>query len=158
MLVLLLIILSSCLRYRDSDKQEHSFNLQTAIWIIGSWEAGDTNGKSVESWQQVNDSLFEGRSMWIQAGDTSVIEQLTLARTGDSIFYSALVSGQNDGKPIRFKLVELTDSTMAFENSAHDFPNEIRYTLQLTDSLIAIVSGLQQGKETSIRIGMQRGL
>ncbi len=157
-LVLFLIILSSCHRKQDFDQNEHSFDLQTAQWIIGSWEAADSTGKSVESWQQVNDTLFEGRSVWIQLGDTTVIEQLTLAQTGDSIFYTALVMGQNEGKPIRFRLIELTDSTMLFENRTHDFPNSIRYSIQTSDSLIAIVSGLQQGKETAIRIGMRRSL
>jgi hypothetical protein len=45
---------------------------------------------------------------------------------------------------------------MVFENPKHDYPQKIRYQLNSDKSLIATISGIQKGKESSESYLMQK--
>lgn len=156
-LYLTLIVFTNCnsgISEKSVDKTR--FDINNAGWLLGSWIATEDTGISVENWEKLNDSVYKGISYYINAADTTVIERLLLKQSGDSLYYSALVSGQNDGLPIQFVVTQMSDSSIVIENPAHDFPNHISYSRKPVDSLIAIVSGSYEGKDVSIRIAMER--
>jgi hypothetical protein len=53
--------------------------------------------------------------------------------------YEATVSDQNSGKPVRFKLIGLTDNKMIFFNPEHDFPKKVEYEFLDDNHLLATV-------------------
>lgn len=132
------------------------FEIKNADWLLGRWVTTEDTGISVEDWEKFNDSVYKGISYYINSADTTVIERLILKQSGDSMYYSALVIGQNDGLPIQFVVTQLSDSGIVIENLAHDFPNHISYTKKPGDSLIALVSGSYEGKDVSIKIAMKK--
>lgn len=115
--------------------------------LIGKWENRSPEGVFVEQWFRESDSIFRGTGAFIVGADTSFSEQLAIISKGDSVYYETIVSGQNEGKPVRFKLTEQKDNVFQFENRSHDFPQKIRYTMKEKDQLTAEVSGMVEGVE-----------
>jgi hypothetical protein len=135
------LILSACTE--NSELQEfHRFEGQ---W---SFEKGDE--RFVESWEIVNDTLMKGISFMTVKKDTVFKEDLELTSMKNGIFYTPTVPDQNEGAAIRFKLSKKDADKWIFENKKHDFPTEIIYLFKGTDSLIATVQGIQNGRSRKI--------
>lgn len=152
-LIVLSLLSVSCVE--ESSRPEKG-GLKKLDWFIGSW-SGETNESIyTETWKKVNDTLFTGQSYFINGSDTLSRETISLQQQDTSVFYIPLVEGQNDNKPVYFKL-NFSDCTNAvFENPGHDFPQKITYELRNGDSLVATVSGLQEGKNRSFSFPMKR--
>ena len=89
----------------------------------------DVVGKETyEVWEKVNKRELRGRSYQIKDGVEVTTEQLTIQSTGEAIVYTAIVSNQNEGKPIAFRLNEDAMPDFSFENPDHDFPTKIIYS------------------------------
>ena len=72
------------------------------------------------------------------------------------VTYTPTVQGQNDNMPVTFTMTSKTDDAMTFENPEHDYPKKIVYRKVSADSLVAEISGVQQGKPSSERYPMRR--
>lgn len=120
--------------------------LSKAQWFLGNWENQTPQGDLYENWKQENDSLYLGESFFVKGKDTLFSEQVQLAQKGKDVFYTVSVKGQNDEKPVPFKLTKASADTLVFENPAHDFPNKILYRKVNKDSIVAAISGTQEGK------------
>ena len=83
-------------------------------------------------------------------------ETITLQQKGEELTYSAAVKGQNDDKPVAFKLTTATEKQLVFENPKHDYPQKISYTQTTPNSLVAKISGIQQAKPTSEQFSMKK--
>lgn len=127
-----------------------------ADWLIGSWENKSPYGNLSENWQKENDSVYKGQSFFIKGNDTIHSEAIILSEINGQVKYSPQVEGQNDNKPVDFKMTSATVSHLVFENPAHDFPQKITYTKITNDSLVAEISGKQQGKPVSEKYPMKR--
>ena len=68
--------------------------------------------------------------------------------------YTATIKGQNDDKAVAFNLTTATEKQLVFENGKHDYPKKISYTQISKDSLIAEISGMQQGKPSTEKYRM----
>ena len=121
-------------------------NLTDFRRLDGNWVAENTQGKFVEKWKYINDTLMRGSSYMIQGTDTVFIENLQLVLSGEKVFYIPTVSNQNDGKSIRFQLLSKKENEWVFENKKHDFPTKIIYSFIGSYSLIAAVQGNENGK------------
>jgi hypothetical protein len=130
--------------------------LKRLDWFIGSWTGEIKESIFSETWMKVNDSLFSGQSYFINGSDTLSRETISLLQQDTSVFYIPLVEGQNDNKPVYFKLVFLDSTNAVFENPIHDFPQKIAYQYRNGDSLIAAISGMQDGKSQRISFPMKR--
>jgi hypothetical protein len=152
-LIVLSLLSASCVIDRNEPVQ---VGLNKFNWFIGSW-TGET-GESIftETWQKVNDTLFIGQSYFIKDSDTLSRETISLQQQDTSVFYIPLVEGQNDNKPVYFKLTFSDNTNAVFENPGHDFPQKITYQLRNGDSLVATVSGFQEGKGRSISFPMKK--
>jgi len=150
--VLLSAVIISC----NGNKAEKSNEIKKADWLIGDWENKSPQGDLSESWQKINDSVYKGQSYFIKGKDTLHFESIVLSETGGAVKYSPQVKGQNDDKPVDFKLTSATDKQLVFENPAHDFPQKITYAKVTNDSLVVEISGMQQGKPASEKYPMKR--
>ena len=89
-----------------------SFSLDKLIWILDTWISSDGNVKNIESWNKVNDKLFEGSSETIQDGDIVFSEKLKIIYLDCGIYYVADV--KNNPAPVYFKLISQTDDESSF--------------------------------------------
>jgi len=152
-LIVLLFILTGC---KNNSKQIENKGLDKLNWMLGNWTGIMEEGIVTERWEKSNDTLFSGESFFIKGFDTLSRETISLQQQDSTIFYIPLVEGQNDNKPVYFKLT-FSDGTIAvFENPGHDFPQKIKYQLINSDSLVATISGLQEGSSRSINFPMKR--
>ncbi len=115
-------------------------------WLLGSWQNLSVDGNTYETWALLNDSTLSGKGLVIKDKDTLFSESITLFQQGEDVFYSPIVSDQNEGKSISFKLTSHTNNQFIFENLTHDFPTKITYTQVSPDSLLAEISGLMDGE------------
>lgn len=149
--LLLSAIIVSC-----NGKKTQTRQLSKAEWLIGNWENVSPYGNLSESWQKENDSVYKGQSFFIKGKDTIHAEAIVLAEENGVVNYSPQVKGQNDDKPVDFRMTSATDKQLVFENPAHDFPQKITYTKITNDSLVAEISGKQQGKPASEKFAMKK--
>jgi hypothetical protein len=152
-LIVLYLLSAGCVN--ESRKPEKDV-FEKLDWFIGSWKGEIKESIFIETWEKVNDSLFSGQSYFIEGGDTVSRETISLQLQDTSVFYIPLVEGQNDNKPVYFKLTFSDNTYAVFENPGHDFPQKITYQLRNGDSLIATISGLQEGKRRIISFPMKR--
>lgn len=130
--------------------------LATMDWLIGNWENKLPEGTLSESWEKQDDSTFVGHSYFIKEKDTLSFESIELLQKGEDLFYVPTVKGQNNDKPVTFKLTTATTMTFTFENPSHDYPQKIVYKKSGPNDLIATISGMQQGKQSSESYPMKR--
>ncbi len=150
-LIVLTILSASCV---TKNSKPEKAGLNRLDWFIGSWTGETSESIFTETWVKVNDTLFTGQSYFIKGNDTLGSETISLQQQDTSVFYVPLVEGQNDNKPISFKLTYSDGTNAVFENPEHDFPQKIAYQLKENDSLIATISGNNNGKIRSIRFPM----
>jgi hypothetical protein len=143
----------SC-RKIDPESQPH--RLDQFRWMLGAWSGPSGKGQVYESWARPNDTLMLGRSMEISGMDTISTERISLISTRDAVYYVPIVSNQNDGLPVSFKLVNKTDGKFVFENKEHDFPQRIIYQQLSRDSLVASIEGNNQGWERKVEFKLTR--
>lgn len=151
-ILVLLLAISAC-KKSDSNKNE---KIKAASWLLGNWEHKSVDGNLIENWKKVNDSTFKAQSYFIKEKDTLHFESITLQQKGKQLTYSATVKGQNNDKAVTFKLTTATEKQMVFENPKHDYPQKISYTQITPDSLVAKISGIQQGKPSSEQFSIKR--
>lgn len=140
---------------KDSDSNKNE-KIKAASWLLGNWENKSADGNLTENWEKVNDSTFQAQSYYIKEKDTVHFESIVLQQKGENLTYTATVKGQNNDKPVSFKLKTATDKQLAFENLKHDYPQKISYTQITPDSLVAKISGIQQGKPSSEQFSMKK--
>ncbi len=94
-------------------------------WIVDNWISSTGETKSYEHWQKIDDEHFVGGSETVKNGDTLFSETLKLEKQTEGIFYIADV--KHNPAPVKFKLIEVTDTSAVFVNPDHDFPQKISY-------------------------------
>ena len=150
LILLLLLTILSC-------KKGEKTNLLNEIdWLIGTWENNSDKGNLLEIWKKENDSVYSGQSFYIKAKDTLHFESIQLKQISDSLLYSSSVKGQDNDLALDFRLTSKTQNQFVFENPKNDYPKKIVYKLISKDSLVAIISGIQQGKASSETFSMKR--
>lgn len=141
-ILLMLVICSSGMQ--SPLKKMDSFN-----WVLGSWKMETRRGNTIETWNHVNDTLFEGRSVRVgTTGDSVLLEKLKLVLRDDQYYYIPTALGQNNNMPVEFRITSFTDKSFISENMKHDFPKRISYSLVGQDSIHAFID---DGKEVSGR-------
>lgn len=144
-------IIVSCKEYDANGNLIKSYEqLDKASWMLGEWEKKDSLGILTENWKPLDDSTYVGTSYFvINKKDTVHSEQIELMEQEEHLIYRATVKGENNNMPIPFQLTSDKDSLLVFENPKHDFPQKIQYKLQKNGTVVATVSGTQNGKSSS---------
>ena len=152
-LILVLSVTVSCSKRNDRDKYAE---LKKAEWMIGRWENKLDFGTLTEDWEKVNDSTFSGVSMIVKDSDTLHFETISLVKKNGIVVYSPTVQGQNSNKPTDLKMTSQTEKQIVFENPSHDYPQKISYTFLTNDSIVAEISGKQQGKPSAEKYPLKK--
>ena len=140
------------------NKSEKNFDeLEKMSWLVGEWENTMPEGVLTETWSKSNDSTFIGKTLFINEKDTIHSEDIVLTQKGENLLYIPTVKGQNDDKPVEFKMMESKiENEFAFENPKHDYPQKIVYKKVNETNLVATISGKQQGKSSSESYPMKK--
>ena len=151
--ILVLLLAFAACKKSDSEGKEKD-KIALAHWLLGNWENKSIEGSLTENWEKVNDSTYKATSHFIKGKDTLHFESIDLQQKGEVLTYTATIKGQNDDKAVAFNLTTSTEKQLVFENLKHDYPQKISYTQISKDSLIAEISGLQQGKPSTEKYRM----
>lgn len=143
------IVLSAAIAKQTND-------LTKAEWLIGTWENKTQRGSIYETWDKVNDTLLAGKSYIIKEKDSIVFENIRIVREQAGWLYIPSVKDQNGGLPVRFIAKTISQTQLIFENKQHDFPQIISYTKINSDSLVAEISGIKNGRERKQAFPMKR--
>ncbi len=155
--VVLILMFFSCKKETHVQKQDKTFSeIQKANWFLGRWENNSAEGTLSESWKKLNDSTFYGESYFVIEKDTVFAETIHLEERNEKLLYIVTVPNQNEERPVTFTLTKNSKTQLIFENPSHDFPNKIIYNQVGTDSLVAEISGMKNGKEKSEFFKMKR--
>lgn len=153
-IVLVLLILFAALSCKNDNvnsaiRNEKNFTfdeIKKASWLIGTWQNTSNDGTLTEKWNKLNDSVLIGNTNLIAGNDTLFSENIRLFERNKKLYYTPIVSDQNDGKAVSFVLTKTSKNELIFENPRHDFPQKISYKRIGSASLIAVVSGTKNGK------------
>ncbi|MBT3383899.1 MAG: hypothetical protein HN778_06720 [Prolixibacteraceae bacterium] len=132
-----LILLSSGLIHCSNKSNTKNFPKEIFV-IEGTWQL--ENSQTFEIWH-FRDSIFKGNVIKTENSDTTILENLRIFKEKNGIFYEATVPSQNNGLPVKFKLIQAKQNEFIFENKKHDFPKKINYTFPDAGTLVANVSG-----------------
>ena len=111
-------------------------------WLSGCWEQAAGSRLVEEQWTRPRGGRMLGAGRTVR-GDTLVeYEQTRIFERGGRLVYGANPSGQ---APAEFESIELSDSSVTFENPTHDFPQRVIYRRHGADSLIGRVEGRRGG-------------
>lgn len=147
----IIIITVSILFVSCQNKEEKKFDkLEKMNWLVGQWENKTPEGLLTETWTKDNDSTFSGQTYFIKnEKDTVHSESIILTQLKEELIYRPTVKGQNNDEPVDFKLTSELENSFTFENPKHDYPQKITYKKINDKSLVASISGNQQGKSSS---------
>lgn len=120
--------------------------LEGLVWLTGTW-TGTQHGLDMEEvWLKPKGNTMLAVHRDVQAGRTVSFEFLRIEASGERITYWA----SPQGKPATpFRLAELKDKRVVFENPEHDFPQRIIYWLDTNGALHAKIEGNLNGKPAS---------
>ena len=126
--------------------------------LDGAWIMKTKNGLLGETWTIKSAVELNSRGFAVRGRDTVLLETVTLIKRADGVFYESLVVDQNDGKAIPFKLVSFDRGRFVFENKDHDYPTSIIYSFITSDSLVARIEGVKNGKPSNSEFYYRRAL
>lgn len=129
-------------------------DLKTAAWLGGCWSYDDSDPGSGEVWMPpVAGSMF-AVSRSTKAGKTVAFEYLRIIQDADGAI--TLFASPGGKEAVRFELVKISDREIAFENSAHDFPQHISYHRGDADELLGHIEGQINGEFREVDFPMTR--
>jgi hypothetical protein len=155
-LILVLALVFTACKNETKEMSKTYLQLEKANWFLGEWGNATKESDFTENWTKSTDSSFVGESYSLVVKDTVFHENVILEQRNDSLFYIVSVKNQNKEKPVSFYLTKSSEKELVFENPKHDFPNKIIYTQVTKDSLVAEISGNQNGKEVKEAFSMHR--
>lgn len=127
--------------------------LESVAWLLGHWNrTGLPEGQTGYEHWQADGAGYVGVGGKLRNGQIVFEEKLRIELEGGVMFYIADVA--ENAAPVRFRRVEQSDSSVAFENPQHDFPKRIAYTRH-GDQLEAVTSG--DGREITFRFERAAG-
>jgi hypothetical protein len=125
-------------------------------WLLGTWKNTTKQHAIFESWSKKSNTEFRGISYLLDDQDTVVLEYIRLVQEDNELFYIPTVKDQNDSLPIRFSINFASKTELVFQNQQHDFPQTIKYQRVAKDSLVAEISGINNGEFSKRTFPMKR--
>jgi len=127
--------------------------ISRAAWLAGCWQAVSPRRTVEESWMAPRGRSMIGVSRTVQGDSLAEYELVVLREQGAVLVYEAHPSGQPGAV---FRSRELTDSSVVFENPAHDYPQRIGYRRVGTDSLLVWIDGAIGGRPRRVDFQYRR--
>lgn len=131
--------------------------LEKFSFLVGAWSFTTAKGKITEKWDWDKSSELKGSSYSVSlAGDSVLLETISLYQSGDEIFYTATGYQEGNRSIVPFRLVSVNQNTFTFENKNHDFPQRIIYRKVSDNEILAWIEGQINGKFTKIEFPYKR--
>lgn len=124
-------------------RAEGPVDLRRLSWLQGLWVGVQDGIESEELWTSVKGGALLGLHRDVRAGRLRSWEFLRIDSSAEGSFYFA---SPRSAPPVAFRLVELGERRVRFENRQHDFPQCIDYWLDDQGRLHARIEGPQDGK------------
>ena len=123
--------------------------------IIGDWHAQMEDHIIVsENWVRNHENSLSGTSYFINRGDTTLSEAMTIEWVNDQLQFSTLLS--NEESEVVFPLKSFENGTFVFENLRNEYPQRIIYHVPTKDSLHAYIEGDLNGEPTRLDFNFKR--
>jgi len=117
-------------------------SIEQISWLAGLWEGTEGKVASEELWMKPKGGLMLGLHRDV-AGDGAFFEFLRIEESPDGLVFMAMPSG----KPATpFPATEVTTNQVTFSNPDHDFPQQIRYSLEDEEILQVYIEGVEDGE------------
>ena len=111
-------------------------------WLAGTWVHETPQSRVTESWVGPANGAMVAANLSAFAGGRNFHEFLRIADTEAGFSYFASPGGR---PPEEFKLAELAERRVVFENAGKDFPRRILYWRD-GEALMARIEGTVQGR------------
>jgi hypothetical protein len=112
-------------------------------WMTGHWVQKTDREEVQESWLGPRDNTMVATNLTITAGRGPSFEFLRIGVKDGRIVYFAMPGGR---PATEFPVQTMTESSVVFENPAHDYPTRIIYRKD-GDALIARIEGKRRGND-----------
>lgn len=122
-------------------------DLSALAWMAGNWTGLEGDVEMEELWQAPKGNSMLGLHRDVAKGRTVSFEFLRIEAMPDGVTYWASPGGR---PAVPFRLKELKDRRVVFENPKHDFPQRIIYWLGEDGTLHAKIEGTQGSKSSSM--------
>ena len=137
------ILLAAALTAAHSARAAEPVDLSRLAWMEGRW-SGVSDGVAMEEhWTAPKGGALLGLHRDVKDGRMVSFEFLRIETTAEGTFYFA---SPRSAPPTPFRLVEMGERRVVFENKEHDFPQRILYWLEPSGALHARIEGPQGGK------------
>ncbi|MFN0034712.1 MAG: DUF6265 family protein [Saprospiraceae bacterium] len=127
--------------------------------LEGTWFMPTERGDRLEIWWVEDKQTLAGKGVRIKPenGDTVLLERLRIELRDTTITYTAIARGQNDNKPVPFRLTEIDEEGFfVFSNPEHDDPQKIRYLLLSNREMQVETIGKRNGREVKQEFVFER--
>jgi hypothetical protein len=94
-------------------------------WMAGAWALSDGDRWTEEFWTHPRGGIMIGASRDGLGETLRTWEAIRIVRKADGTL--AYIPTPNGGAPVEFALIRQDARSIEFANSAHDFPQRIRY-------------------------------
>jgi hypothetical protein len=84
------------------------------------------------------------------------VERIQLEQKGENLFYISTIIGQNNDKPVTYKHNTTVENQLVFENPNNEYPRKIGYSQITKDSIVIVITGIQQKKPSTEKYGMKK--
>jgi hypothetical protein len=113
--------------------------LDQFAWMVGSWSVENGGTVVEEHWTHARGGTMLAVGRTTRGQRTVFYEFLRIEQTPDAITYHAAPKGRSPATP--FKMTEMGQGKVVFENPQHDFPVRITYWREGPDGMGAKVEG-----------------
>ena len=131
---------------RVSQQPELPATLDELDWLAGYWTGDDAGTRMEEVWLPRRGEMMLGMHVDLFPSGRTFFEYLRIEQEGNSVVFLASPRGRT---ATAFIATSVRDSTVTFENSQHDYPQNIEYTLGRDGRLNVRISGDVNGSEES---------
>ena len=129
-----------------------SSTIDQVSWLQGCWQL-ESGGRVVEEqWMAPRGGVMLGMGRTVRDGTLVEYESVILREQDGRLAYEAHPSGQPSAV---FTSASVTESTVIFENSMHDYPQHVGYQRD-GDSLLAWIDGTANGKSRRVDFPYRR--
>lgn len=121
----------------------HAQEIEKLSWMTGTWTQTREGETVQESWLGPRGKMMVAVNLTTSARRGTSFEYLRIVDTPSGLAYLASPGGK---PPVEFKLKELGNKRVVFENLANDFPQRVMYWMEPDGAMKARIEGTAQGK------------
>jgi hypothetical protein len=126
--------------------------IEQVAWMQGCWQMDAGPRVVEEQWMAPRGGVMLGMGRTVRDGKLVEYESVMLREQDGKLAYEAHPSGQPSAV---FMSSTIEESTVIFENPAHDFPQRVGYKRD-GDSLLAWIEGAVNGKSRRVEFPYRR--